>query len=175
MTGHKSHPYAFIKHQLPGRVRLKIPQKKGDRDYFDRLAKLFAGFPGITQLQFNPAAASVLICHDGGEVQFEPISEFAQENSLFSIAGQDEESLPVSGLTIAELASEQLNQFDQALKEMSLGLVDTRSMLMLVFAGMAVHQIGQRKIMTPAVSLLWGAIELLREDNLIAARQHVSV
>ena len=63
MTGNNNPPFAYIKHQMPGRVRVKIPQKKGDFRYFDRIAELLTGCPGITQLQLNPPAASILICH----------------------------------------------------------------------------------------------------------------
>lgn len=161
-----SHPYAYIKHQLPGRVRLKIPQKKGDWGYFDRIAELFAHCPGIAQLQLNPAAASVLICHDGTKTQFGNISEFAQAQGLFRIAEQPaEETFSIPHQPIATLTSTGLNRFDESLMELSEGLLDSRSLFLLILTGLAVHQITKGNIMTPAASLLWGAIELLREEN----------
>jgi len=169
MTADKSYPAAYIKHQLPGRVRLKIPQKKGDLGYFDRIAKLFAKFPGIAQLQLNPAAASVLICHDGMEAQFGKISEFAQTKGLFRITEQpEEETFSIPHQPIATLTSAGLNRVDESLMELSQGLIDSRSLFMLILTGLAVHQIARGNIMTPAASLLWGAIELLREENIKA-------
>ena len=46
MTGNDNPPFAYIKHQLPGRVRVKIPQKKGDFRYFDRIAESIRRLPG---------------------------------------------------------------------------------------------------------------------------------
>jgi len=166
MNGEKNHPSAYVKHQLPGRVRLKIPQKKGDEDYFDRIAKLFANFPGITQLQLNPAAASVLICHDGTEAQFGNIAEFAQAKGLFSIAEQpEEETFSIPHLPIATLTSTGLNRLDESLMDFSQGRLDNRSLFVLTLTGLAIHQLTRGNIMAPASSLLWYAIELLREEN----------
>ncbi|MGZ5044724.1 MAG: hypothetical protein ACXV8P_08025 [Methylobacter sp.] len=47
MTNDEILPSAFVKHQLPGRVRLKIPQKRGNVHYFDRLADIFSKFLSI--------------------------------------------------------------------------------------------------------------------------------
>jgi len=166
MNGEKDHPCAYVKHRLPGRVRLKIPQKKGDIGYFDRIAQLFGKFPGVTRLQLNPVAASVLICHDGTEAQFGKISEFAQAKGLFRIAEPPpEEVFSMPHQPIATLTSAGLNRFDESLMELSQGLIDSRSLFMLTLTGLAFHQIVRGNIMTPAASLLWGAIELLREEN----------
>lgn len=160
------YPFAYVKHQLPGRVRLKIPQKKGDADYFARIAKSFAKFPGIAQLQFNPTSGTVLIRHDAAKAQFSNISEFAQTNGLFSIAEPlPEKPFSIPHQPIARLTSTRLNRFDQSLIELSEGLIDSRSLFFLILTGMAVHQIARGKIMTPATSLIWGAIELLREES----------
>ncbi len=164
MSGNENHPSAYIKHQLPGRVRLKIPQKRGDFGYFDRIAKLFADCPGIIQLQLNPSAASILICH-AAETQLRNIIKFAQTNGLFTITKQPKEIVSIPQLPIATLTSTSLNRFDKSLMDLSQGLLDSRSLFLLTLTGLAIHQITRGNIMTPAASLFWYAIELLREEN----------
>lgn len=164
MTDNVNHPSAYIKHQLPGRVRLKIPQKKGDLGYFDRIAELFADYPGITQLQLNPPAASILICH-GAETHFVNIAEFAQDNGLFMITEQPEEIISIPRMPIATLTSTGLKSFDESLMDFTRGRVDSRSFFVLALTGLAIHQITKGNLMAPASSLLWYAIELLREEN----------
>lgn len=165
MTGNENHPSAYIKHQLPGRVRLKIPQKKGDLGYFDRIAELFADCPGITQLQLNPPAASVLICH-GAETHFVTIAEFAQTNGLFTITEQpEEETFLVPYLPIPKVTSSGLNRLDQSLMDFSQGRLDGRSLLFLALIGLAVRQMTKGNIMGPATTLLWYAFSLLKEEN----------
>jgi hypothetical protein len=165
MTTNENHPSAYIKHQLPGRVRLKIPQKRGDFHYFDRIAELFTGCPGITQLQLNPSAASILICHMT-ETDFLNIAEFAQTNGLFTIVEQpEEETFTIPYLPIPKLTSTGLNRVDESLMGFSQGLLDGRSLLFLALIGLAVRQMTKGNVMGPATTLLWYAFSLLKEEN----------
>ncbi|MGZ5007309.1 MAG: HMA2 domain-containing protein [Methylobacter sp.] len=168
MNSDKERPFAYIKHQLPGRVRLKIPQKKKDSGYFERIAEFLTGFPGITQLQLNPAAASILICHAPG-TEFGAIGEFAEANGLFNLTeAPEQEIIVIPQVPIATLTSTTLNDIDELLKEFSQGLLDNRSLLLLTLIGLALHQTAKGNVMVPAVSLLWSAIELLREESVSA-------
>lgn len=165
MTNNGNEPFAYIKHQLPGRVRLKIPQKKGDFHYFDRIAESLAGCTGITRLQLNPPAGSILICHDI-ETHFLNISEFAQTNGLFTIIEQpEEEAFTIPYLPIPMLASTGLNRFDESLMDFSRGRLDGRSLLFLGLIGLAVRQITKGHILGPASTLLWYAFSVLKAEN----------
>ncbi len=165
MTNREDQPYAYIKHQLPGRVRLKIPQKRGDFGYFDRIAELFADCRGITQLQLNPPAASVLICHVTG-TDFLNIVEFAQTNGLFTVIEQpEEETFSIPHLPIPKLTSKGLNRIEESLMDFSQGRLDGRSLLILILIGLSARQITKGHILGPASTLLWYAFSLLKEEN----------
>lgn len=158
-------PCAFIKHQLPGRVRLKIPRKRGDFHYFDRIAEAFTDCVGITQLQLNPPAASLLICHDN-ETAFTAISEFAATKSLFQLTEMPEDYQPfmLPKLPIATLGSAGFGKFDGVLLNYSQGRLDARSFLFLGLLGLALHQATRGNVMAPAASLFWYALELLMQE-----------
>lgn len=165
MTANENYPSAYIKHQLPGRVRLKIPQKRGDFRYFDRIAELFTDCPGITQLQLNPPAASILICHVT-KIDFLNIAKFAQTNGLFTIIEQpEEETFSIPYLPIPTLTSVGLNRLDESLMGYSKGRLDGRSLLFLTLIGLAVRQMTKGHIMGPASTLLWYAFSVLKEEN----------
>jgi hypothetical protein len=164
MNGNKSHPTAYIKHQLPGRVRLKIPQKKGDFDYFDRIAELFSDCPGITQLQFNPPAASILICHEA-ETHFLTIVEFAQTNGLFTIIEQPEDIFTIPHLPLAKLTYNGIGSIDDLLMDFSRGRLDGRTILIMALIGLAVRQLTRGNIMGAASSLIWYAFRLMKEES----------
>lgn len=166
MIGDDIQPSAFIKHQLPGRVRLKIPQKRGDVNYFDRLADMFSDCLGITQLKLNPLAASILINH-GTDIPFQNIVEFAETKNLFSLTEkpEDQDAIVIPNLPITTLAWAGLNQFDNALLDFSHGRLDARSLLFLGLIGLAVHQTIRGNIMAPAATLLWYAVELLNAED----------
>lgn len=159
-------PNAFIKHQLPGRVRLKIPQKRGDFQYFDYIAERFSDCLGITQLQLNPPAASLLICHET-DMAFQKIAEFAEANEIFSLIDMpsDYEAITIPKLPVATITSSGLNIIDNSLLNFSQGRLDGRSLLFLALIGMAAHQMTRGNIMAPAATLLWYALQVLEREN----------
>jgi hypothetical protein len=164
MKGIKKYPGAYIKHQLPGRVRIKIPQKKGDFDYFDRIAELFSRCPGISQLQLNPVAGSLLICH-GAETQFLAIAEFAQTNGLFSLIEPPEEIITIPPLPLARLTADGLGNIDDLLMGFSRGRLDSHTLLIMALIGLAVRQGTRGNVMGAASSLIWYAFRLLKEES----------
>ena len=56
-------PEAQIGHMMPGRLRLKIPARKGDSNYLGAVVKELASVPGIEKVSMNPDTASILIIH----------------------------------------------------------------------------------------------------------------
>lgn len=165
MNGISKPPAAYVKHQLPGRVRLKIPQKRGDFGYFDRMAELLADCATITQLQLNPPAASLLICH-APDRNFSTIAEFAQTQGLFFVTEQQPEAmLLIPPLPIAKLASAGLNRIDESLLEVSQGRLDGRTLLIMALIGLSVRQMSRGNMMGAASSLIWYAFRLLKEES----------
>lgn len=56
---------AVMVHRLPGRVRLRLEDKRGDTDYFSTLSEEIAGVPGIDSIKVNPMTGSVVIIFSG--------------------------------------------------------------------------------------------------------------
>jgi len=53
-----------IAHQVPGRVRLKIPSAKGNPELLEQISQTFGVIPGIEQITVNPATGSVVLHYD---------------------------------------------------------------------------------------------------------------
>jgi hypothetical protein len=53
-----------IEHQVPGRVRLKIPAGKGNPELLKKISETFAVIPGIEQVTVNPTTGSIVLCYD---------------------------------------------------------------------------------------------------------------
>jgi len=53
-----------IAHQVPGRVRLKIPTGKGNADLLKQISEVFAVIPGIEHITTNPTTGSVVLHYD---------------------------------------------------------------------------------------------------------------
>jgi Heavy metal associated domain 2 len=53
-----------VAHQVPGRVRMKIPSAKGNPALLDEIQKTFAAIPGIEGVDVNPETGSVVLRYD---------------------------------------------------------------------------------------------------------------
>jgi hypothetical protein len=53
-----------IAHQVPGRVRMKIPAGKGNPELLKQISEVFGVIPGIEEIIVNPATGSVVLHYD---------------------------------------------------------------------------------------------------------------
>ncbi|MCA1407291.1 hypothetical protein I6F26_14305 [Ensifer sp. IC3342] len=58
-------PIAFLEHETPGRVRLKVPSKRGDASFFQGVARDLADNGVIAELKTNHQTGSITIWHSG--------------------------------------------------------------------------------------------------------------
>jgi len=53
-----------IAHQVPGRIRMKIPSAKGNPELLEEIQKTFSAIPGIEGVTVNPETGSVVLRYD---------------------------------------------------------------------------------------------------------------
>ena len=53
-----------IEHQVPGRVRMKIPAGKRNPELLKQISEVFAVIPGIEEIVTNPTTGSVVLRYD---------------------------------------------------------------------------------------------------------------
>jgi len=53
-----------IEHQVPGRVRMKIPAGKGNPELLQQISQVFGVIPGIEEITVNPTTGSVVLHYD---------------------------------------------------------------------------------------------------------------
>jgi hypothetical protein len=56
-----------IAHQVPGRIRMKIPSAKGNPAMLEEIQKTFSLIPGIEQVVINPETGSVVLRYDADQ------------------------------------------------------------------------------------------------------------
>src|ERR1700758_2229747 len=64
MTKTKTKMNLKIEHQVPGRVRMKIPAGKGNPELLKQVSETFAIIPGIEEVKVNPVTGSVVLYYD---------------------------------------------------------------------------------------------------------------
>jgi hypothetical protein len=143
---------AHICHLIPGRVRLRIPNRRGDIKYFTVLHRKLAVLDGVQVVVVNPSTSSLLISHS---LAVNRLIEYAKAENLFEVT-PDKPSAPVS-----EIISGQALSVNQRLRALSFGRLDLSSLAFLVFLCLAIVQILRGQFLVPATTLLWYAMQTL--------------
>lgn len=84
-------PIAFLEHELPGRMRLRVPSMRGDPSFFQNAVRDLADRPFIHALRVNPDTGSILISHSGDT---DAIRASAAERGIFDLRLQESGRLP---------------------------------------------------------------------------------
>jgi len=58
---------AYIVHAIPGRVRLRVPEKRGDLEFFEDVRRRLRDCPSIQAIDINPNTAGILLHYQGGD------------------------------------------------------------------------------------------------------------
>ncbi len=130
---------AFIEHELPGRIRLRIPSRRGDRPFFEAAGKRVAELPGVRSLRANPLTGGLLIEH---RTSRDAIASFAREHGLFDL------SAPVAVPVRHEAATVRLP---------SAALPAPLSLAAAGLAGAGLYQLARGQVLGSASENLWNA------------------
>lgn len=140
---------AVIVHQIPGRIRLRVPGMRGNADYFAALTDSLGDAPGVQDVKASPGTASVVVRFDG-EAQriFEQMHRFG-------------------------LSPKTREDVSEAVKRAGLGrvrLVSGRDIDPMFMAGTALALFGlvqtfRGKIVVPSITAFWYALEAFRASG----------
>lgn len=84
-------PIATIQHQIPGRLRLRIPARRGDVSFFHGIVQALSKLPGVEKLDAIPLTGSIIIRHSGSA---QAIAAAATEQRLFEIGPEEPKEAP---------------------------------------------------------------------------------
>lgn len=142
---------AWIVHRTPGRLRLKVPSKKGDACYFGSLQECFSSLPGIIRTEANPATASLLLLVEPGREI--PIEDSAR--GLFKLRGDEPRE------TLQERTVKRISEINDEVRRFTAGELDLRTVAFVGFLGLGIYQLGIGNITAPAWYVaLWYAMNI---------------
>jgi hypothetical protein len=84
---------AQVIHQLPGRLRIRLPEAKGDRAFFEEIKISLLPQEGVAEVDVNPTTGSILIRYDP-DLQDgfdERLAGHAQSEQLFTLSPKREQ------------------------------------------------------------------------------------
>lgn len=152
-------PLARVVHTLPGRKRIRIPEKRGDEVYFNMLKEGLAGCPGVLAVEANPATAGVLVHHATDALHF---LDSAVEQELFRL-NEDDLHLPVHTPSSPPVSANP----GTAAKSLPTfrSIINLRRLMFLGLIGTGIVQAFKGNIVIPALAALTDAIRILPRDK----------
>lgn len=146
-------PDAYLIHQTPGRLRVRIPSRKGDINYFALLGEQLSRLDGIEKVEVNPLTGSALFIH---AVDSKVIAERARANNLFYLNGTHP-----SPSNLYQKVSETFSGLNNRVKGFSGGELDMGAMAFLILLVAGIYQIGKGNIIAlPWYAAFWYALNI---------------
>jgi Heavy metal associated domain 2 len=167
-----------IAHQVPGRIRMKIPSAKGNPELLEQMKQTFAVIPGIEEVTVNPATGSLVLHYDvdhhdafhghlehhtGGHDRPAPTNEI---DALANKIEQEAEFLAEHSHT-ARVVVDFFKEVDRQIKVGSHNTVDLKIVLAVGIAGFTIFEVG-----ASAATPVWVTLAIFGLNHLIQANSH---
>jgi hypothetical protein len=135
-------PEAWAVHRTPGRLRIKVPAKRGDTEYFSQLEEHFSGQVGVESVVVNPTTGSALFV---GESETRSIAHHGLKCSLFTLRKAKR-----SRHTLFESVAATFKSGNDQLRNLTDGHIDIPSAVFMSLLGTGLYQIFRGNVAVPA-------------------------
>lgn len=133
-------------------MRLRIPDRRGDLQYFARTVKALGGEPGFFEIAARPETAGLLLLHRTDEAA---VVDTGRRLSLFDVQPADD------GAALRLLAARTLLRLRSMTPEALTGKVDVRTAGAAVLLGVAAIQAARGQWAGPAITHVMHAVSLV--------------
>jgi hypothetical protein len=154
---------AYVAHSVPGRLRLRIPTKRGDAAYFADLHARLSNRQEVADVAVNAGTGSVLVRLNAG-FALADLAGGAQALSLFEV--QSTPTAPAKAVrrqSALMTAAGGFRTVDRFVAEATGGYLDLKSSVFLVLVAMGLRQVVRGHFMVPGFTFLWHALNMMLE------------
>jgi Heavy metal associated domain 2 len=154
-----------IVHDVPGRLRLRVPGRQGP----ERLDEALRGLPGVMDFTWSARTRGLLVRYRPEVTSRDAIIASVTERLDLAPAGGDgrPNASPGPVSPIAPATIRLFGEFDSSLRRLSGGTLDLRTLVPLVLVLWAVREIARGNAgPLPWSTALWCAHGLFRDYNL---------
>jgi cation transport ATPase len=166
-----------IAHQVPGRIRMKIPSAKGNPELLEEIQKTFSVIPGIEEVRVNPETGSVVLRydtdrHDDFHANFahryeqhaghHPHRPPSNEIDALASKIEEEATFLAEHSQTAKAAVEFCRHWDKEIKVASGNMVDLKMVLCVGLVGFMIFEVG-----AAAATPVWVTLTLFGMNHFI--------
>ncbi len=147
-------PPAYVSHALPGRTRIKVPDRRGAAGYFEDVRQALASCPGVEEVTVNAVTGSILVRHAASVAA---VADHAAGAGLFALNGLEPGEPP-----LAQKLRTQMAALDSRLKSAVGGELDLWTTVSILYLAFAVVQLLRGNVLGPVTTLAWTALAAMR-------------
>jgi Heavy metal associated domain 2 len=145
-------PGAVLHHHVEGRVRFRIPSRRGDAPYFQRIAETLPGCAAVLSVAVNPTTAGVLVGYRG---DLQTLVSYAKDHALFGV-----EHRPTQ-VPLGRRVSGAFGRLDKQLLSTTGGTLDLASVVFLALFGTGVVDLLRGNVARAMTLLAHAGVALL--------------
>ena len=163
-----------VAHQVPGRIRMKVPAGKDNAELLEQIKQTFSVIPGIEQVTVNPTTGSVVLHYDTekhdefhGHLHHHTGHHFKPPgNEIDSLASKIEEEAEylAEHSHAAKVVVDFCKDLDKQIKVASGNVVDLKIVLALGIAGFTIFEVG-----ASAATPVWVTLSVFALNHMIQA------
>ncbi len=148
-------PEAYVCHHSAGRLRIRIPSRRGDPSFFSALQAACARWREGGHLEAHPLTGSLLFCADRLDAQ--AVADFGRKQGLFNLHTEAPPRRPIMHDVVKPVAG-----LDRSLAQITGGRIDLPSGIFLALLGFGIYEIAKGRWTSPPwYTAFWYAFGLV--------------
>ena len=154
-------PEARIVHRIAGRMRVRVPSRRGDPAYFSIVEETLRGLTGVERVEADPLTGGILILHSIGPAA---IVDYAAQKGLF--LAKEEEAKKRGGTVLHDVLGAPFGSFSRRIRAFTGNAADLSGLAVLALLTVGVYQIARGNFGAPAwYTAFWYALGIFNKSD----------
>jgi len=154
-------PEARIVHRIAGRMRVRVPSRRGDPAYFASAEETLRSLDGVERVEADPLTGGILILHHADP---QGIADYAAQKGLF--LAKEEEAKKSSGTVVHDVLGAPFGALSKRIKGFTGSAADLSGLAVLALLGVGVYQIARGNFGAPAwYTAFWYALGIFNKSD----------
>jgi hypothetical protein len=154
-------PEASIVHRIAGRMRVRVPSRRGDPAYFAAVEETLRSLKGVESVEADPLTGGILILHgiDPGA-----IVEYAAQNALF--LAKEKEAKKAGNTVLHDVLGAPFGSLSRRIRTFTGSAADLSGLAVLALLSVGVYQIARGNFGAPAwYTAFWYALGIFNKSD----------
>lgn len=152
-------PQAIVVHRMAGRLRVRVPTKKGDAAYFGSVRDALSALEGVEGVEVTPYTGSILV---RGPAPVKAVTDAAESRGLFAL--KEERAVKVTAFHDA--VADGFGALNDRIKTATGATFDLPGLAFAALVGAGIYQIARGNFTAPAwYTAFWYALGIFGKSS----------